>query len=142
MGGLDGTGGGFDVSGLAAGERGDAGAFDLFGDGADGFEIAVGGDGETGFEDVDAEGCELMGHAELLVMVHGAAGRLLAVAEGGVEEDDLVVYGGVGHVGSLWNGLLQTLVSITDGYAGCSEYYYFLLLYCFGRWLVSPPGLR
>ena len=36
------------------------------------------------------KGRELMGHAELLVGVHGAARALLAVAEGGVEEDDPV----------------------------------------------------
>ena len=66
------------------------GRCDLAGDGADGFEVAVGGDGEAGLEDVDAEGGELVGHAELFVVVHGAAGGLLAVAEGGVEEDDLV----------------------------------------------------
>ncbi len=35
-GGFDGAGGGFDVLALAAGEGGDAGAFDLAGDGADG----------------------------------------------------------------------------------------------------------
>ena len=56
----------------------------------DGVEVALGGDGEAGFEDVDAEGGELVGHAQLFVVVHGAAGRLLAVAEGGVEEDDLI----------------------------------------------------
>ena len=60
------------------------------GDGADGVEVAVGGDGEAGFEDVDAERGELVGHAELFGVVHGAAGGLLAVAECGVEEDDLV----------------------------------------------------
>ncbi len=58
------------------------------GDGADGFEIAVRGDGEAGLEDVDAEAGELVRHAELFAGVHGAAGALLAVAEGGVEEDD------------------------------------------------------
>ena len=60
------------------------------GDGADGFGVAFGGDGEAGFEDVDAEGGDLVGHAELFVVVHGAAGGLLAVAQGGVEEDNLV----------------------------------------------------
>ena len=89
-GGLDGAGGGLDVLALAAGERGDDGAAHLAGDGADGLGVAIGGDGEAGLEDVDAEGRELVGHAELLVVVHGAAGGLFAVAEGGVEEDDLV----------------------------------------------------
>ena len=63
------------------------------GDGADGLGVAVGGDGEAGFEDVDAEGRELMGHAQLFGVVHGAAGGLLAVAEGGVEEVDAVGLG-------------------------------------------------
>ncbi len=86
-GGLDGAGGGFDVLALAAGEGGDDGAADFAGDGADGFGVAVGGDGEAGFEDVDAEGGDLVGHAQLFVVVHGAAGGLLAVAQGGVEEE-------------------------------------------------------
>ena len=89
-GGFDGAGGGFDVFALAAGERGDDGAADFAGDGADGFGVAFGGDGEAGFEDVDAERGELVGHAQLFGGVHGAAGGLLAVAQGGVEEEDLV----------------------------------------------------
>ena len=87
-GGLDGAGGGLDVLALAAGERGDDGAADLAGDGADGVGVALGGDGEAGLEDVDAEGGDLVGQAQLFAVVHGAAGRLLAVAEGGVEEVD------------------------------------------------------
>ena len=90
FGGLDGAGGGFDVLALAAGERGDAGAANLFGDGVDGVEVALRGDREAGFDDVNAERGELVRHAQLFAVVHGAAGRLLAVAEGGVKEDDLV----------------------------------------------------
>ncbi len=90
FGGLDGAGGGLDVFAFAAGEGGDAGAAHLAGDLADGVGVALGGDGEAGLEDVDAEGRKLMGHAQLFVVVHGAAGGLFAVAEGGVEEDDLV----------------------------------------------------
>ena len=57
--------------------------------------VALRGDGEAGFEDVHAEGGELVGHAQLFVVVHGAAGGLLAVAQGGVEEDDAVVDAGL-----------------------------------------------
>ncbi len=57
---------------------------------ADRVEVALAGDGETGFDDVDAEGRKLVGHAQLFFVVHGAAGGLLAVAEGGIEEDDLI----------------------------------------------------
>ncbi len=92
--GLDGFGSGFDVFALGAGEGGDTwgvgGAADLGCDGVDAGEVAMRGDGEAGFDDVDAEGCELVGHAQLFVVVHGAARRLFAVAEGGVEEDYVV----------------------------------------------------
>jgi hypothetical protein len=60
---------------------------------ADGVGVALGGDGEAGLEDVDAERGQLMCHAQLFGRVHGAAGRLFAVAKGGVEEDDLIGFG-------------------------------------------------
>src|SRR5215469_18170930 len=87
---LDGSAGRLDVLALAAGEGGDAGALHFTVDGLNGIEVAVGGDGKTSLEDVDAEIAKLMRHAKLLFVMHGAAGGLLAVAEGGVEEDDLV----------------------------------------------------
>jgi hypothetical protein len=90
LGGFDGTGSGFDVLTLAAGKGGDARAVNFAGDLADGVGVALAGDGETGFNDVDAECRQLMGHAQLLFVVHGAARGLLAVAEGGIEEDYLV----------------------------------------------------
>jgi len=88
--GFEGFGCGFDVFAFGAGQRGDPGAADLFGDGEHRFEITGGGDGEAGFEDVNAEAGDLVRHAELFSVVHGAAGGLLAVAERGVEEDDLI----------------------------------------------------
>ncbi len=106
VGGLDGAGGGFDVFALGAGEGGDDGA----GGGADlrgrwsrmAGGVAFGGDGEAGFEDVDAERGELVGHAELFGVVHGAAGGLLAVAEGGVEDERR--WAGSGGTGGLMAG--------------------------------------
>lgn len=89
-GGLDSTSGSLDIFAFAACERGDAGAANLGGDGTYGVEVTFGSDGKACFEDVDAEGAELVGHAQLFVEVHGASGGLFAVAEGGVEEDDLV----------------------------------------------------
>ena len=44
--------------------------------------------GEPGLDDVDAQARQLMGYLQLLRGVQAAAGRLLAVAERGVEEDD------------------------------------------------------
>src|SRR5208283_3674147 len=92
-GGLGGAGGGLDVLALGAGEGGDDGAAcrpDFAGDVADGFGVALGGDGEAGLEDVDAESGDLVGHAQLFSAVHDATGGLLAVAQGGVEEEDAV----------------------------------------------------
>ena len=68
--------------------------FTCLDDFADGFEIAVGGDREAGFDHVDAHLLEHRGDAQLLLEVHRGAGRLLAVAQGGVEDDDSV---GVGY---------------------------------------------
>ena len=43
--------------------------------------------------DVHAEFGQRLGHAQLLLQVHGEAGRLLAVAQRGVEDDELVGHG-------------------------------------------------
>ena len=45
--------------------------------------------GKAGLDDVDAQVDQRLGDLQLLVEVHAAAGRLLAVAERGVEDDDL-----------------------------------------------------
>ncbi len=82
--------GAVDVAGGGAGEAGDGGAFALPRDLADRGEVAVGGDGEARLDDVDAERLELGGDAQLLLEVHRAARRLLAVAQGRVENPDLV----------------------------------------------------
>ena len=95
--GFEGGGGGFDVAGQAAGEAGDDGAVDLGGDFVDGLEIAVANDGETGFDDVHIDACELSGDFEFFAKVHAGAGALFAVAEGGVEDDDLIRH-------RLWEG--------------------------------------
>jgi len=58
-------------------------------------EIAFGGDREAGLDDVDAHRLELRGDLQLLLEVHRATGRLLAVAQGGVEDQDGIVGHGV-----------------------------------------------
>jgi hypothetical protein len=63
------------------------------GDLVDGGEIAFGGDRKAGLDDVDAHGVEELGDFELLFVGHGGAGALLAVAQGGVEDDDAVLLG-------------------------------------------------
>ena len=69
------------------------------GDLVDGLEIAVRGDREAGLDDVDAHGVEQLGDFDLLLVGHGGAGALLAVAQGGVEDDDAVLLGLVVVIG-------------------------------------------
>src|SRR5262249_32938842 len=69
---------------------------DLAGDGLDGLEVAGRGDGEAGLDHIDAEVAQGAGHLELFGEVHAGAGRLFAVAEGGVEDDQAVVGHGKG----------------------------------------------
>ena len=52
-------------------------------------EVARRGDGEACLDDVHVQAQQLLGDDELLLGVHGRAGRLLAVAKGGVEDGDL-----------------------------------------------------
>ncbi len=88
---LHGAGGVLDVFALGAGERSHARALHLAGDLLDGGEVAFGGDGEAGLQNIHAEMGELVRHPDLLGCVHGAAWRLLAVAQRRIEEKYLVV---------------------------------------------------
>jgi len=63
------------------------------GDGGDGGEVAFGGHSKACFENVDAQVFEGVGHGELFLGGHAAAGGLLAVAEGGVEDLNFVRHG-------------------------------------------------
>ena len=56
----------------------------------DGLEVAVGGDREAGLDDVDAHLVEHFGDLQLFLQGHRGAGRLLAVAQGGVENENAV----------------------------------------------------
>lgn len=72
---------------------------DLDGDGAHGVEVVGGGCREPGLDDVDAEAGELARDDELLGAGHGGPRGLLPVAEGGVEDADVVrVVDAVGDV--------------------------------------------
>ena len=65
------------------------GPFDLSGDRLDRLEVVRRGDREPGLDDVDAQLGELPRDLELLGPVHARAGRLLAVAQRGVEDPDV-----------------------------------------------------
>ena len=83
--------GAVDVVGVAAGQAADDRALDLAGDGLHRLEIARRGDGEAGLDHVHAEFAQGAGDLQLLGQVHAGAGRLFAVAQRGVEDDEAVV---------------------------------------------------
>jgi hypothetical protein len=58
-------------------------------------KVAVGAGGKTGLDHVDLQALQLAGDPQLLVLGHGGAGGLLAVAQGGVENDEFVGHGGL-----------------------------------------------
>ena len=60
---------------------------------ADRLEVAFARDRETGLDDVDAHVVEHLGDLELFLEGHGGAGALFAVAQGGVEYNDAVLFG-------------------------------------------------
>jgi hypothetical protein len=55
------------------------------------FPIASGGDREAGFDHVDPEVRERFRHPQLFRLRHAATGRLLAVAQRSVEDEDAVI---------------------------------------------------
>ena len=71
------------------------GCFGPAGDLTHGLEIANGSGGEAGLDDVDAHGFEQLTEREFLIMRHGRAGRLLAIAHSGVENYNI---SRVGHL--------------------------------------------
>ncbi len=65
--------------------------FTCLGDFAHGLEIAGRGDRKAGLDDVDAQVDQRLGHFHLLGQVHARPGRLLAVAERGVEDTNIAL---------------------------------------------------
>ena len=70
-----------------AAQPGNGGCFGLFGDGVDRFPIPAGGNGKPGLDHINAERFQQGGHFDLLLHIHGASGRLLTIAQGGVKDD-------------------------------------------------------
>ena len=75
----------FDVLVYAAGQRADGRAADGIRDCCDGCGVAGRSCGKAGLDNINLECFELLCNLDLLVEVHGAAGRLLAVAQGRVK---------------------------------------------------------
>ena len=81
--------GAVDVLEAGARQAADDGVLDELGDLAHRLEIAGRGNRKAGFDDVDAHLVEQFGDAQFFFMRHRGAGRLLAVAQSGVEYFDL-----------------------------------------------------
>ncbi len=90
LGGLECPRGALDVGPVAAGERRNHRTLHMRGDGAHRFGVGLGGDRKAGLDVVHPQGGQLTGHLQLLVDPHREAGRLFAVAERGVENDEPV----------------------------------------------------
>ena len=89
LGRADRLGAALDVGDAGAGQAADGALGDDLGNAPHGVEVAIGGDGKSGLDDVDAHLLQDLGQLELFLDGHGGAGRLLAVAHGGVEDDDV-----------------------------------------------------
>ena len=94
-----------DVLEVGAGEAADHRVLRHLRDAAHRLEVAVRGDREARLDDVDAHLVEERRDLQLLLERHGGAGRLLAVAEGGVEDEDAVLSGVAGRSSMLILGL-------------------------------------
>ena len=106
---LDGLPAAVDVLEVRAGEAADGAGLGPLGNLGDGGEVAFGGDGEAGLDDVDAHLVEEAGDLQLFLVGHGRAGGLLAVAEGGVEDDDFILgHGGVLFLAVAWGALVTS----------------------------------
>ena len=77
---------------LGARQRADHGVLDALGNRMNRIKIPLRGHGKAGLDHVDTHGIQLIGHQELFIQVHRHARRLLAIAEGGVENDDVVFH--------------------------------------------------
>ena len=87
-----GPGGHVNIARIAARQGADRGAVDQFGDLPDGVEILLRGRRKTGLDDIDAELGQAARQAQLARHAHAATGRLLAVAQRGIEDDDVIVF--------------------------------------------------
>ena len=94
---LDRAPGGVDVRLVGARQPADHRALDVAGDLLDRLEVAGRGDREARLDHVDAEPCELLGDLDLLLRVERDPGRLLAVAQRGVEDLDAILNAVLGN---------------------------------------------
>ena len=86
---LHGVPGAIDILVSGAGKRGHGAVLHGPGDFGNGFNVAGGGDGEAGLDYVHLQAFQALGNLQLFFQVHAAAGGLLTIAQGGIENLDL-----------------------------------------------------
>src|SRR5205814_1004367 len=89
---LQGFRGSEDVAVVGARERADGRLLHMAGNRLDRLEVAVARCREAGLDDIDTQPLELTSDAQLLVLGHRRPGRLLAVTQRRVENDQLVAH--------------------------------------------------
>ena len=85
--------GAIDIGADGTSQASDAGALDMLGDGDHGLEVTHRSNRETGFDNIDAHFVQRVCNLQLFFQRHGGAGRLLAIAQGGVENEDAFFIG-------------------------------------------------
>ena len=88
---LEGLGSAGNITLLRAGKATNAGITDGCGNALDGFKIAVGGSGEPRFDHIDPHAFKGAGDADFFLKRHAGAGRLFAIAQGCIKNDDLLL---------------------------------------------------
>ena len=83
--------GSLDILGHTSGQTAHNRSLHLRGDRMHGLEIAVTNDGKSCLDDINLEAGQLAGDLQLLAQIHGGTRALLAVAQGGVEDENSVV---------------------------------------------------
>ena len=87
----DGLPGALDIGGNGARQTGDHRMFGAAGNFRNRFKIAIGGNRKPGFDDIDAHFIKLFCDHEFFLMGHRCAGRLFAIAQGGIKNQNLVL---------------------------------------------------
>ena len=86
-------GGALDILLARSRQAGDCRSLYFFGDAVDRLKISRRSDGKTGLDDIDAKTRQGMGHTHFFINVHRAAGRLLPVSQGGIENIESIRHG-------------------------------------------------
>ena len=89
---FEGLGRSRNISVVGSGQRTHGGVFDRIGNRVHRIKIAVGAGRKTGLDHIHLEALQLTGDAQLFVFGHRGPRGLLAVAQGGVKNDQLVAH--------------------------------------------------